>query len=594
MIRTFILSAFLFLFFSSFANTTIINIPADYLTIQQGIDASTDGDTVLVQPGTYIENINFNGHNIVLGSLYLTTGDTSYISQTTIDGDSSGTVMTLISGENANAIISGLSIQNGYALNGGGIVCGNGSSPLIENDRITHNYADDNGGGIYCFANSNPHVSGNLIDSNYVASDEISHGGGGIAFFDSSPRIDSNLIQGNSAGSGGGILFLRSSPQILDNFIYENKSHSEFIYRGGGGIFCWSNSEAIISGNEFIGNTAHNTIGRGGAIHIADSPNTIISSNYFENNSADMGGAVACVTGSDVYIEDNLFKNNNAGGGGGTYINSANPVFVQNSFINNIAGDGGAIYGYNSCPTIRYSIFSGNMATRIFGGQGGGIHIYGDWDPLVVFNCVFVNNSSPGPGGAIYSSYYVEAVIRNTIFWGNMPNSLTIYPDSAEPEYCDIQGGLPGVGNIDVDPLFRDTANVDFHLMSTACGDPYNSPCIDAGDPSISDDSLDCMHGLGTAVSDMGAYGGGCYYGTGDVNNSGASNGLDVIYLVSYLKGGAAPPKSCGCLNHGMMYVAADANGSCSVNGLDVTYMVTYFKGGPSLLFCEDCPPGSW
>jgi len=150
------------------------------------------------------------------------------------------------------------------------------------------------------------------------------------------------------------------------------------------------------------------------------------------------------------------------------------------------------------------------------------------------------------------------------------------------------------VGNIDVDPLFRDPANGDFHLMSTACGDPYDSPCIDAGDPSITDDFLDCMYGLGTSISDMGAYGGGCSYVPGDVNNSGVSNGLDVIYLVSYLKGGPAPLRSCGCPIHGMLYVSADANGSCSVNGLDVTYMVSYFKGGPALLFCVDCPPFFW
>jgi hypothetical protein len=84
---------------------TIINIPADYPTIQQGIDASIDGDTVLVQPGTYVENINFNGHNIVLGSLFLTTGDTSYIAQTVIDGDSAGTVVAFENGEDSTTAI---------------------------------------------------------------------------------------------------------------------------------------------------------------------------------------------------------------------------------------------------------------------------------------------------------------------------------------------------------------------------------------------------------------------------------------------------------------------------------------------------------
>ena len=87
------------------ASAVIINIPGDYPTIQEGINASSDGDTVLVQPGTYVENINFNGHNIVLGSLFLTTGDTTYIAETMIDGDSSGPVVTFESVEDSTSII---------------------------------------------------------------------------------------------------------------------------------------------------------------------------------------------------------------------------------------------------------------------------------------------------------------------------------------------------------------------------------------------------------------------------------------------------------------------------------------------------------
>jgi len=45
------------------ASATIINVPDDYETIHAGIDASSDGDTALVQPGTYVLKINFNGHN---------------------------------------------------------------------------------------------------------------------------------------------------------------------------------------------------------------------------------------------------------------------------------------------------------------------------------------------------------------------------------------------------------------------------------------------------------------------------------------------------------------------------------------------------
>ena len=103
-------------------------------------------------------------------------------------------------------------------------------------------------------------------------------------------------------------------------------------------------------------------------------------------------------------------------------------------------------------------------------------------------------------------------IIANTILWGD---SATDGPEiyiqgSASPtvSYCNIEGGWEGVGNIDIDPLFRDPGNDDYHLMATYCGDPYDSPCIDAGDPTIMDDSLDCDWGLGTTRSDMGAYGG--------------------------------------------------------------------------------------
>jgi len=85
-----------------------------------------------------------------------------------------------------------------------------------------------------------------------------------------------------------------------------------------------------------------------------------------------------------------------------------------------------------------------------------------------------------------------------------------------------------------------------------------------------------------------------CSYMPGDVNNNGNSNGVDVIYLVSYLKGGALPPVQCECAEHGALFVAADVNGDCAANGIDVIYLVNYFKGGAALQYCADCPPGDW
>ncbi|MCP4581863.1 MAG: T9SS type A sorting domain-containing protein [candidate division Zixibacteria bacterium] len=214
---------------------TIIDIPDDYATIQAGIDISTDGDTVLVQPGTYVENINFNEHNIVLGSLFLTTGDTSFITQTVVDGDSSGSVVTFMNGEDSTTIITGFTIQNGITVAGGGIACYNNSNPIIKNNAITSNvsYRGFGGGGIYA-GNSSPTIEGNLIINNIAVPYSEYDGwypgdGAGIYLLNSNSRIQSNIIKGNWVSEdcrGSGIYCYYSNPTINSCIITENINYS--------------------------------------------------------------------------------------------------------------------------------------------------------------------------------------------------------------------------------------------------------------------------------------------------------------------------------------------------------------------------------
>jgi len=142
---------------------------------------------------------------------------------------------------------------------------------------------------------------------------------------------------------------------------------------------------------------------------------------------------------------------------------------------------------------------------------------------LIINNTISNNNSSCGSG--IYCRGGSNPVIINAIFWNNLTNAI-YFSQFGEPgtmtiAYSLIEGGKENVifndngyirwlnGNIDCDPLFRDIDNNDFHLADTYCGDPSRSPCIDAGRPDLLDSILDCDRGLGTARSDMGAYGGG-------------------------------------------------------------------------------------
>ena len=221
----------------------LITVPHEYPTIQEGIDVAENGDTVLVSPGTYVENINFNGKNIIVGSLFLTTQDTSYISQTIIDGSNpshpdSGSVVLFVNGENSYAMISGFKIQNGSGTRGieneynfvGGGIAAHLSSPIIEN-LIVENNSCDVGGGIYC-QEANPMIRNLIIKINFA------EGGGGISLRNGSqPVIKNSTICNNQADYGGGaIRALQGSNFLLKNcLIYNNIS-------GHGIIYLWNSS----------------------------------------------------------------------------------------------------------------------------------------------------------------------------------------------------------------------------------------------------------------------------------------------------------------------------------------------------------------
>ncbi|MCK4257274.1 hypothetical protein KAX35_10320, partial [candidate division WOR-3 bacterium] len=322
-------------------SATIINVPDDCSTIQEGIDASSDGDTVLVQPDTYVENINFNGHNIILGSLFLTTGDTSYISSTNIDGDSSGTVVSFENGEDSTAVIAGFTIQNGAALHGGGIYC-LGASPSLVNVTISGNTARS-GGGIYGGKPSleNVTISGNTADI-----------GGGIHCGGGSSSLENATISGNTARIGGGIHWGGGSPSLVNVNISGNTASS------GGGISCWAGSPSL--------------------------KNVTIS-----GNTAGWGGGIDCEL-TDLSLENVTISGNTAGGcGGGIYFLYSSSSLVNVTISGNTAGSGGGICCYDCNPSLELEnvTIGGNTA-----GRGGGIFCSG-WDGPSLVNCILWNDT---------------------------------------------------------------------------------------------------------------------------------------------------------------------------------------------------------
>jgi len=260
-----------------FLRATIINIPHDHLTIQIGIDASSHGDTVLVQPGTYVENINYNGKNITVASLFITAQDTSYISQTIIDGNQDESVCIFNHGEDSTAVFCGFTIRNGS---------GHFVQPRFH------------GGGIYCYNSSPKFKNLKIIDNNASI-------GGGIFFQNSSSSVSNSTINDNVISFMGAGIYCEQSNIFLSDVVM---CYNSAILPGaaGGGIYCCSNSNIEVRNAIISENIVDGTGAKGGAIYCSSNSylevrNAIMNENITEGTGA-AGGAIYCKY-SSLYIE---------------------------------------------------------------------------------------------------------------------------------------------------------------------------------------------------------------------------------------------------------------------------------------------------
>jgi parallel beta-helix repeat protein len=311
------------------AHATIWYVHPDstFNCIQDCMDSCTTGDTVLVGPGLYIENITWPNTD----SIYL-VGE--YGRDTTIiDGDSAGIVISITTGVDSATVINGFTIQNGAAYDAGGIHCDNYSSPTISDNIITGNVSGYGGGGIECYWWSSPVIRGNTITNNIT-----SHGGGIECWQHCSPTITDNIIRENTGVHGGGIACItQSSPIIMGNTIELNTTDS-ICY--GGGIYCYSSCSPTIVGN-------------------------IINS-----NTATYGGGISCYSHSSPTIRGNTITSNTADsvGGGIDCWNNSSPVIKYNTIVGNIGNYYAAGIGCmkNCAPSIDSCIISENYGNAVY------------------------------------------------------------------------------------------------------------------------------------------------------------------------------------------------------------------------------------
>lgn len=229
-----------------------IYVPDNYSSIQDAIESSNNGDTIIVKEGTYLENINLSGKNIVISSLFLLTNDTNYINTTIIDGNNNGSVITIINDEDESTVINGLSITNGNSESGGGILIDNKSKPNIYNCKIYNNTAKG-GGGIAIGGRSRPQVKNCEIHSNQAIGKpgEGTSGGGAVKSgnYSSSKLINCKIYNNTSVCSGGGIK-IYALITIERCVIYNNQAYD------GGGISAWRGNYAKVINSTLYNNQA--------------------------------------------------------------------------------------------------------------------------------------------------------------------------------------------------------------------------------------------------------------------------------------------------------------------------------------------------
>ena len=472
---------------AAFAQAATINVPGDQPTIQAGLDAAAEGDTVLVAPGTYIgsgnRGIDFGGIDRVL---LAEMGADS----TVIDCQQNGRGFSFHSGETMASVVDGFTITGGYSGNdkGGGVSCV-GASPSFQSCTITGNRSNDEAGGIY-LRSSTAAFSECEILSNRGTGDA-----GGVLCDSSAPKFDSCLFEHNEAsggGDGGGAFCTNSSsPEFTDCRFYANTSSS------GGGIYCRLDSSPTVTRCAFDSNSAYSV---GGGLYCGNGSAPRVQECTLSGNSAGDGGALYCTGGNPEVLQTRIEANWALIGGGVYCEGGAEPVFKNVEFIANRSeqgdgGGGGAVLCGGASPRFDGCLFVGNTAKA----NGGAIYSATSWPEAR--NCTFFGNIAgldDGDGGALYTASSFPLLI-NCVLWNDLPQEIYQYGGSRTVEYSDVQGGHSGQGNIDADPLFIDSENGDFQLDD-------GSPCIDAGDPFILDACRPA--GRGGERSDMGAFGG--------------------------------------------------------------------------------------
>ena len=375
-----------------------------YATIQHGIDSSLDGDTIIVHPGTYFENLLIENKNLLLGSLFTYTNDSSYANQSIINGDQNGSVITIIDHPDT-IFIEDLTIINGLQENGGGISI-DSSIVNIGNCVIMSNEALNRGGGVF-----------------------VSYG---------QMVMEDTRIMNNLAEAGGGV-YLEGNSTLNTNKTVFSSNNADF----GGALNSWFISNLTVIKSVFTQNQADTA---GGAVYVYANPGIITESEFFENSTGKLGGAVFSNSINLQLINCTIFMNSAMENGGGYYSWWEQNMVLNNSIMwgnvpNQIFANGSPI---PSNVTITYSDIMDSLDGILHIGNGSIFWGQGNINQDPMFcdpdsgNSNLAENSpcvGTGENGVNMGAYGIGCgpVLAQSDDYTIIPQQIALYPNYPNP-----------------------------------------------------------------------------------------------------------------------------------------------------------------
>lgn len=341
-----------------------------------------------------------------------------------------------------------------------GIYTGTGNRELNFNGKSIHLKSINGPAGcvIDCeamgigFAFENNEDENAVVDGITVTNAYTQQGSGGMQITNASPTIRNCRFLNNAGGSGGAITTANSGSLIEDCLFEDNYlSITPSPFGGGGAIFNLS---------------------------LAGEPSPRIYHCIFRNNDSLLDGGAIYNMGTETELQSCCFEGNHADRYGGG-------IACFKSYD-----------GYDATRLVN-CIFYDNLADA-----GGGMSIFNDETAPTrsqeLVHCTFSGNTAAGEGGALFN-VDSDPAIYNCIFWGNGPDEVaeggTLITHMT---FSCIEGGFPGMGNIDSDPLFVNQEFGDLHLShpSPCKNVGTHSPSVFAdtdfeGDPRIVDNTVD-------------------------------------------------------------------------------------------------------